>query len=148
MRYELFLRRAAPLPDEAQQAVKEIASSEGDDSLALELFRKDDVVTGFDLGVDPNHPRAAGLLCGAAFRLAEEHGLNIYDPQLGRAVTAGDEESIRQQLEQSAAFVMAAPVSTVAEGGGLSPTLRLWLIVIGVVVLAFVVIRGMSCAAS
>lgn len=161
MRYELFLRRSAPLSpeeDTSRQAPRPLseqalaaareAVQEGHGALSLDPYHAEGgALAGFDLGVDPNQPGAAALLCRVTFRLAEEQQLGVYDPQLGRAVTAGDEALIGQQLEQNAAFVMAAPVTPRPEGvGAISPTLRLWLLVIGVVVLAFVLIRAASCA--
>jgi hypothetical protein len=148
VRYELFLRRSAPLTEQMFAEVRGAVEQEGHGALKLDPYHTEGgSLAGFDLGVDPNQPAAAALLCRVAFRMAEEQQLGVYDPQLGRAVTVGDEELIGQQLEQNAAFVMAAPVTPTPEGGGgLSPTLRLWLIIIGLVVAAFVLIRAASCA--
>jgi hypothetical protein len=145
MRYELFLRGSAPLSDEDVDTIRAAA----DEALRVEAFRTEEhAVGGVDLGVDPSQIRAAERLCSAAFRLAAEHGLTVFDPQLGRAVTSADEDTIRRQLEQSAAFAEAAPLTPlVEERSGLSPSLRLWLIVAAFAALALVLGRALQCAA-
>jgi len=144
MRYELFLRGAAPLTDEQLDAIHAAA----DEALRVEAYRTEQHdVAGVDLGGGPSQNQAAERLCSAAFRLADQHGLTVFDPQLGRAVTSADEDAIRRQVEQSAAFAEAAPLTPVVEERpGLSPSLRLWLIVAALAALALVLGRALQCA--
>jgi len=142
MRYELFLRIAL-LSDQTLETVRGEVAGE----LSVDSYRDPaGALAGFDLGVDADHPGGAQQLCAAAFQLAADHGLTIYDPQLGRTVAAGDEEEIRQQLAQTAAFAMSAPVTPMTEGQRLTPTLRLWLLVLGLVLGGLLLVRALSCA--
>lgn len=145
IRYELFLRSTTALPEAMLEQIRGRAS-EAD--LSVDPYRTPEgELLGVDLGTDPDAPRAARL-CELAFALAREHQLTVYDPQLGRAVTSGDAELITQQLARSAAFTFAAPVASAGtDEGRLSPTLRLWLLVIGLMGLAFLLIRAMACLA-
>lgn len=145
IRYELFLRSSTALPGEV---LEQIRGQADEADLSLDPYRNPDgELLGLDLGTDPDSPRAARL-CELAFALAREHQLTVYDPQLGRAVTAGDAELISQQLARSAAFTFAAPVASAAtDEGRMSPTLRLWLLVIGMMGLAFLLIKAMTCLA-
>jgi hypothetical protein len=145
MRYELFLRGSTPLTEATLADCRQRATAA---DLSLDPYRNaEGELRGVDLGSDPDAPRAARL-CTLAFDLAREHELTVFDPQLGRAVTAGDEELIAQRLAQSAAFSLAAPVAPAVEGDGrLSPTLRLWLLVLGLMALAFLLIKAMTCLA-
>jgi hypothetical protein len=101
---------------------------------------------GVDLGIALDQPRGGERICQLAFELAAQHGLSIFDPQLGRAVTKNDEAAIEERFEQSAAFSVASPISSVgADSPRLSPTTKLWLLVGGVILLLIVASRGISC---
>lgn len=146
MRYELFLRSSSPLSEETLAEVRRRA---GEDDLSMDPYRNADngELLGVDLGTDPDAPRASRL-CALAFALAREHQLTVFDPQLGRSVTEGDGELIAQHLAQSAAFTLAVPVAPAVEGEGrISPTLRLWILVLGLMALAFLLIKAMTCLA-
>jgi len=153
MRYEFFLRRPAePLTDEELAAA--VAALEGEEGgeLSLEPYRDEDgALLGLDLGVGVEELAGAARLCRAAFALAAAHRLTVFDPQLGRSVTEGDEELIQHGFDRGAAFAMAAPISGAtgggggAGGGGLSSSAKLWLAVIGVIALLLVVGRLLRC---
>jgi len=151
MRYELFIRATSPSTDaEAGEAslqrVHEQVLREAVD-LTLELYcDAQGRLAGFDLGADPDQPGGIERLCAVSFGLAERHALVVFDPQLGRTVTLDDREQIGQQAAQAAAFAVAAPVMPVAQGQRMSPTLRLWLVVSGLVVLLLLAGRALSCA--
>lgn len=101
---------------------------------------------GVDLGVALDQPRGGQRICQVAFELASEHGLSVFDPQLGRAVTKNDEATIEERFAQSAAFSVASPISSAgADSPRLSPTTKLWLLVAGVILLAIFASRGVSC---
>ena len=144
MRYELFLRRSTPIDDELLEAIRQRSLAA---PLNLEPYRGAQGVLGIDLGVELDRPRAAQTLCELAFGLANDHGLAVFDPQLGRLVSPSDDEIIRRQLEASAAFASAAPVSPVAQGGraGLSASARLWLVAAAIGLLALLLARLLRC---
>lgn len=101
---------------------------------------------GVDLGVDLDLPRGGQQICRVAFELAPEHGLSVFDPQLGRAVSKSDEAAIEERFEQSAAFSVASPITSAgADSPRLSPTTKLWLLVAGLILLVVFASRGISC---
>lgn len=143
MRYELFLRRDTEL-EQPEELLAEASAAE----LRAELYvhPHSGEARGLDLGVDLEAPAGTARLCKAAFELAAAHGLQVFDPQLGRTVCAADQPAIEERFEQSSAFAVAAPVTPGADSPGLlSPSAKLWLLVIGVVVLLFLLLRGASC---
>lgn len=122
MWYELFLRRDQALPLlELKEALSGMASlvetdrgfqvtlPEGTLELALhppgapnveaELSGLDVLVPG---GTNPELARAA---CDETFRLASACGLTVYDPQLGRVVTARDTEAIGARMARFASYL-------------------------------------------
>jgi hypothetical protein len=150
MRYELFLRRpSGPLSDEELQALREALGREEGADLALDPYRSEEgALLGVDIGVALDRPAGAARLCRLAFAAAAEHGLSVYDPQLGRSVGEGDEDLVQQRFDQGAAFSMAAPVSTASDPAGglrLSPTVKLWLVVLGAIVLVLLASRCLTC---
>lgn len=145
MRYELFLRSAAPLDE---PLIREIQAAHAD--LHVSAYSDDDGIQGVDLGVDLEDPAAARLLCKAAFSLAEQHGLRIFDPQLGHPVSEADREQITTQVERTSAFMQSMPVSMAGaaqgtEGEGMAPTTRLWLWIGGALVGALLLSQGLTC---
>lgn len=156
MRYELFLRRPSqPLTDEELAAAAAAVERDEGDRLTLEPFRRpeDGALLGLDLGVAVEEPGGAARLCRQAFALAGAHDLAVFDPQLGRTVVPGEEELIEQRFDQGAAFSMAAPIGGasvpggggVLSTGGLSPGVKLWLAVIGLIALLLLVGRLLRC---
>jgi hypothetical protein len=147
MRYELFLRGAAALDDEAVQAAAQIVAEHGP-TLSWERFQVDGVTRGLDVGADLEQPGAGALLCRAVFRIAAAQGLTVFDPQLGRAVMEGDAEQIEVQAERGRAFAEAAPLSSASgQPARLNPSTRLWLLIALLLVGALVVARALSCLA-
>ncbi len=144
MRYELFLRSAAPVADEVEAQVRADCPD-----LEVSSFEAEGQVMGVDLGADVEDPAAARLLVKAAFSSATRHGFQVYDPQLGRPVTEADRELITTQVERTAAFMQSMPVSTAGmapdESEGMSPTTRLWVIIGAAVLGAMVVSQGLTC---
>jgi hypothetical protein len=145
MRYELFLRGAAALDDEAVQAAAQIVADHGP-TLSWERYQADGATRGLDVAADLEQPGAGALLCRAVFRIAAAQGLTVFDPQLGRAVMEGDAEQIEAQAERGRAFVEAMPLSTAAgEKPGLNPSTRLWVLIAALLVGALVLARALSC---
>lgn len=148
MRYELFLRRLSePLDQGELDAVCEAAAQEGDE-VHVDPYRDEEgALLGVDLGIDVAAPAGAARLCRLAFDVVGTHRLSLFDPQLGRTITKGDEELVQQRFDQSAAFDVAAPIATASSpsAGGLSPGVKLWLAVTGVFVLVLLVGRWLSC---
>ena len=144
MRYELFLRRLSEALDQEElDAVCEAAAQEGGE-VHVDPYRDEDgALLGVDLGIDVDQPAGAAQLCRVAFEVAGAHRLSLFDPQLGRAVAEGDEELVQQRFDQGAAFEVAAPIATASSPspGGLSPGVKLWLAVIGLIALALLVGR-------
>lgn len=108
------------------------------------------MLMGVDLGGDLEDPAAPRLLLKAAFPLAEDHGLRMFDPQLGRPITDADREMVTEQMERTVAFMQSMPVSTAGQlvGGeneGMSATTRLWLMIGGAMALALLLSQGMTC---
>jgi hypothetical protein len=146
LRYELFLRGSASLSEEVLSSIGAGVEQLGSGTVILEPFRTEDGrLDGVDIGISPEEADSAQILCDVAFRLAAEHGFTVFDPQLGRTVTEGDDDLIRQGFAQSSAFAMAAPITPLEESPSLSPTLRLWLIVIGLGFLFFILARSLRC---
>ncbi|MDX9999730.1 MAG: hypothetical protein RBU30_00395 [Polyangia bacterium] len=122
MWYELYLRREAALdvqeirdalPGDA--AVSEsghglqISHSAGSFEISYYVPRsseEEEHIRGVDLlvpgGANPALARAA---FEAGFCLAESCGLSVYDPQLGRAVTRRDLESIEVRMARVASYL-------------------------------------------
>lgn len=118
-----------------------------DRSLSIETYRSDRGVMGVDVAMEMDAPEGASELCRAVFRLAAEHQLVAFDPQLGRAVTEADAELIAQHYAQSSAFSMAAPLAPLTQDDRrLSPGLRLWLFVLGLGGLTLLLARLLHCA--
>jgi len=146
MRYEIFLRSAAPITTEL---VEEIRVENPD--LSVDSYEDEaGALMGVDLGADLEDPAAARLLLKAAFSINEGHGLRMYDPQLSRPITEADRDQITEQMERTTAFMQSLPVSTAGkslagEQEGMSATTRLWLMIGGAMVLALLVTQGMTC---
>lgn len=140
MRYELFLRSRSPLQEEV---LKQVAAELSQPGLVLEPYREEGALLGFDLGADPQQPGAAAALCGAAFALEQQHDLSVFDPQLGRPVTEADGELIARRLAELTAFDQGALTAATPTG---SPTLRLWLVVAGALVLVLLLGKALRCA--
>jgi hypothetical protein len=148
MRYELFLRGAAALDDEALQTAARRLADFGP-ALGCEPYRSEGVTRGLDLFVEIQQPEAGRQLCRAAFAIASQQGLTVFDPQLGRPVMEGDAAQIEAQIESVQAFAEGVPLGTSASAApGLSPSARLWLVIAGLLVAAFVLARGLSCLAA
>ncbi len=145
MRYELFLRSTEPLTEAQLDAVaKKLEGTSG--AVDVEAYTEGGQPLGVDLVVDVEDPRATTALCESAFSLAEELQLTVYDPQLSRPVTAGEEEEIRQQLEQVSTFSEAALVAPAAgEPSAMPSTVWIWLVLIGAALLLYVVSQLMTC---
>ena len=147
MRYEIFLRAAAPLSE------KLITEIQGDNmDLGVDPYHDEaGMLMGVDLGADLEDPAAPRLLLKAAVALSEGHGLRMYDPQLGRPITEADREVITEQMERTVAFMQSMPVSTAGqsivgtEGQGLSPVTRLWVMIAALMGVALLLSRGLSC---
>ena len=144
MHYELFLRSSTPLSEEQLQSIGEAVEATSG-AVELELYAADGEPLGVDLGVDVDDPRGPTALCEAAFALAEEHKLSVFDPQLSRTVTAGEEAEIRRQLDQVSTFSQAALLSPTSSTTTTPSTLWIWLVVIGSVVLLYLVSKMMTC---
>ncbi len=144
MRYELFLRSASPLSEQLLDEMRGVCQE-----MTLEPFLQGEESVGVDLGVDVEDPAAARLLLKAAFSLAEQHGLSIFDPQLGRQVTEADRELITTQVGRTTAFMQAMPVSLAgmeqSADEGISSSTRLWLMIGGLIVLAMAVSQMLTC---
>jgi hypothetical protein len=148
MRYELFLRRPSEPLGQKELDVVCAAAAQEDGEIHVDPYRDEEgALLGVDLGIDLDQPGGAASLCRVAFDLAGAHRLSLYDPQLGRAVVEGDEDLVQQRFDQGAAFDVAAPITTASSpaGGGLSPSVKLWLAVIGMIVLVLVLGRWLSC---
>lgn len=146
MRYEIFLRAAAPITEALVEQVR------GDNpDLAVDPYADEGgALMGVDLGADLEDPAAARLLLKAAISLSEGHGLRMYDPQLSRPITEADQEQITEQMERTAAFIQSLPVSTAGqslagEPEGMSATTRLWLMIGGAMVVALLASQGLTC---
>jgi len=111
--------------------------------LALEWYPAVGTPRGMDLSVEVDHPAAGDLLCKAARTLAEEHQLQIFDPQIGRTVTTEESAIIREHLRESAAFSEGGALSS---GGSISPPGRLWLTLAGGLVLLLLLARALTCS--
>jgi hypothetical protein len=147
MRYELFLRGAAALDDEAVQTAAQIVAEHGP-TLSWERYQADGATRGLDVAADLDQPGAGALLCRAVFRIAAAQGLTVFDPQLGRAVMEGDAEAIEAHAERGHAFSEALPVSVGAgDKSGLNPSTRLWVMIALLLVGALLLARGLSCLA-
>jgi hypothetical protein len=148
MRYELFLRRPAESLDQGElAAVCEAAAQEGG-VVHVDPYRDEEgALLGVDLGINVDQPAGAARLCRLALDVAGTHRLSLFDPQLGQTITKGDEELVQQRFDQGAAFDVAAPIATASSpsAGGLSPSVKLWLALIGVIALVLLVARGLSC---
>jgi len=143
MRYELFLRSTSPLTEEQLESIRETVEASG--AVELELYRSEGETRGVDLGVDVDDPRGPGALCEAAFALADEFRLSVFDPQLSRTVTAGEEGEIRGKLDQVSTFSQAALLSPASVSTTSPTTLWIWLAIIGSVVLLYLVSKMMTC---
>lgn len=142
MRYELFLRRDEGLTAEEAAEATELAQAA---KLHAELYEREGGPFGLDLGMgldDPAHP--AEKLCSVAFELAASYGLSVFDPQLGRVVAASEQEAIRERFAASASSltglapsprIAAQPVRT-----------RFWLVLGGLLFVAVLAARALTCA--
>ncbi len=143
-RYELFLRAPGALAAEALAAIEEEVARAGP-ALSAEPYLEGGEARGVDLAAELEQPEAAAALCGAAFRLAAAHDLAVFDPQLGRAVSEGEVALIEAQAARTSAYAELAPLSPAASGRALSSSARLWVIVIGALVVLFALARALSC---
>jgi len=120
MWYELFLRREAPLPwsalVEALPAAATVRETErglqvslGPGAIELAVHppgSPGDRITGADLLVPGGaNPELAQAGCDVAFGLAESCDLAVYDPQLGRTVTARDADHIQARMARYASYL-------------------------------------------
>lgn len=145
MRYELFLRSSTPLSEQLLQSITEAVEG-GSGAVDVEPYAADGETLGVDLGVEVDDPRGPSALCEAAFSLADEFRLSVFDPQLSRTVTPGEEAEIKHQLDQVSTFSEAALISPADHGSSTTPsTLWIWLVVIGSVVLLYLVSKLMTC---
>jgi hypothetical protein len=149
MRYELFLRGAAALDDQALEEAAALVAAQGP-ALRWEPYRVEGVTRGLDVIADLDQPGVGALLCRAVFGIAAAQGLTVFDPQQGRPVMEGDAAQIEGQIERARAFAEAAPLggAGAAATAGLSPGARLWLIIGVLLVGAVALARGLSCLAS
>jgi hypothetical protein len=146
IRYELFLRSAAPLASEIVAAMAE-AVARADGSLRLDPFVAQAGTLGVDIAAPLDSPQAARALCAVCFQLAATHALSLFDPQLSRVVTEGERDLILEQFERTSAFDSGAlPSATATPARRLSSGARLWLVMIlgGAVLLALM--RALSCS--
>jgi hypothetical protein len=145
--YELFLRCAEPI-DATQIGAMQESLGQSDVSLRLELYRCDDQLLGFDLGVHYSEPQGARILTDRAFALGREHRIStVYDPQLGRPVSPGDEDEIARCFVKNAAFAESGAVSYAAPSATPSAgRLKFWLAVAGLGILVLGVGRLLQCA--
>jgi hypothetical protein len=146
MRYEIFLRAAAPITAEL---VEEVRAANPD--LSVDPYSDEaGALMGLDLGADLEDPAAARLLLKAAIALSEGRGLRMYDPQLSRPITEADREQVTEQMERTSAFMQSLPVSTAGqslagEQAGMSATTRLWMMIGGAMLLALLASQGLTC---
>ncbi len=149
MRYELFLRRSdGALEDQALASIAQRVAG-GKTQLVLEVYRSDrsNEALGVDLGVELGvETGAACRLVELALALAAEHGLTVYDPQLGRTVAAGAAEQVVAHYERTAAFTGGEQLGQ----GGHSPaggpaSARIWIYLAGAVVALFLASRLLTC---
>ena len=84
-------------------------------------------------------------------QLAREAEVRVFDPQLGRALSAMDEVPVADQYERTARYAgellgvaEAMPVSTVTENQGFQPTSRFFFGVIGFFVLLYLLVNWMG----
>jgi hypothetical protein len=147
--YELFLRA----PDGATVAAADLAravAAHAAPGLRAEPFVGE--------GGDPARPRGLDValaedgtpsaLVDAAFALAQELGLDVYDPQVGMLVSAAEKDDIRARCDEVRVFL----ADTLGEAGayaslpdpapGSRSRLHLWLIVAGVIVAVLLLSRG------
>jgi hypothetical protein len=147
--YELFLRSSKPLSaDELQALLAAVDEAEG--SFSIDQYRPEgdpDRLLGIDLGVTHDAYQGAERLCDLAFQLAADHHLTVFDPQLGRVVTAADAPTITDRYAQGSAFLMAVPLSSTAEeSSGLTASGKLWLAIAGLALGLLVLVRIVHCA--
>ena len=110
-------------------------------------------------GGDPEHPRGVDLaldegesierLLDAAFRLAPQLGLEVFDPNGGEAVTETQRDRVAERYAEMCAFradtlgeVGRQPLPAPARGPGSRTTLHVWLIVAGIIVAFLLLARG------
>jgi hypothetical protein len=150
--YELFLRVPAGATLAAEELTRAAAAGAAP-GVQVELYLGE--------GRDPRRPRGADLtltadgdpeaLLKVAFGLAAGLGLEVFDPQLGAAVTEADGERVRAHCEELRTF----HADTLGEAGALAhlpatvpvpdarrARLHLWLLVLGVVVAFLLLARG------
>jgi hypothetical protein len=147
--YELFLRtRDQATLDVA--ALERVVATLGP-GLRAELYVGE--------GADPAHPRGVDLaldegesierLLDAAFTLAEQLGLEIFDPHSSEAVTAAQRDRVVERYAEMCSYradtlgevgqqPLPAPLTTT----GSRTTLHVWLIVAGIVVAFLLLARG------
>lgn len=143
MRYELFLRSPAALDGAVMPAAAAAVAAKT--FLELEPYADGELVLGLDLSADADDPRAAGALCEVAFGLAAAHELSVFDPQLGRVISAGDEPEVRRQVEQLSAFAGAALTSLPEQqDSGRASNLWIWLVLGGSVALLWLANRFLA----
>jgi len=149
--YELFLRAPGGATVAAEELTRVVAGAAP--GVRVEPYLGE--------GGCAARPRGADLSLGAdgtvealldsAFALAGALGLEIFDPQLGAAVTEADRPRVRQRVEELRTF----HADTLGEAGALSSLpaaapapyasrarLHLWLLVLGAVVAFLLLARG------
>ncbi|HEX8825289.1 MAG TPA: hypothetical protein VF794_35575 [Archangium sp.] len=83
--------------------------------------------------------------------LAKEAEVRLFDPQLGRALSALDGSAVAEQYERTARYAGemlglagAMPISTATESQGFQPTSKFFFGVIGVFVLLYLLVNWMG----
>ena len=115
-------------------------------SLSVELYAPETRVLGIDLAVSLDQQHGAEVLCRVAFAWAAERALEVFDPQLGRAVREGDGPLIEQRFAEMGAFSEAVPLGAVPLAGeGLSRGTRLWLVLLGGAAVLVLLSRVVTC---
>lgn len=145
-RYELFLRRDEPLTSEEVASARTQAR---DADLQVEVFQRDGRTCGFDLGVGLHEPsRSAEALCSVAFELARHLGLSVFDPQLGRTLAVAESEALLKRFAQSAGYLLTGFGGPPFSAPSRPPSTRIWLLLLGLLLLVAVAGRAFSCVAA
>jgi hypothetical protein len=86
-----------------------------------------------------------------AAALAKEAELRLFDPQLGRELSAHDDQVVADQYQRTARYAgemlglaSAMPMPSPTEGQGFQPTTRWVLIVLGFFLVLYLVVNWMS----
>ena len=141
------MRSVSPLDDAALVAMRGAITT----GIALDPFRREQALVGVDLSIALDQPVGARALVENALQLASEHGLTLFDPQLGRSVGEGDLSEIEERFTQTATFNETGFLGTSNDPryrATRQANARMWLWVGGLIVVVLLLGRLLRCAAS